>query len=62
MIKFARTSLSVFSVVLLIVVAAHAKCDSCVPAPEIDPAMGLGALALIGGVAATLRGRRRGTR
>jgi hypothetical protein len=62
MIKFTRTTLAVLWVVLLATAAAHAKCDSCVPAPEIDPAMGLGALALIGGAAAAIRGRRHGTR
>ena len=62
MIKFTRTTLAVLWVVLLATAAAHAKCDSCVPAPEMDPATGLGALALIGGVAAAIRGRRSSTR
>ena len=37
MIKFTRTTLAVLWVLLLATAAAHAKCDSCVPAPEIDP-------------------------
>jgi hypothetical protein len=63
MIKFARTSLSVFSVVLLTVASAHATCPSwsphCIAAPELSPEIGAGALVLIGGAVMAIRGRRK---
>jgi hypothetical protein len=63
MIKFTRTSLSVFSVVLLAAARAHASCPSwnphCIAAPELSPEIGAGALVLVGGAVMAIRGHRK---
>jgi hypothetical protein len=52
--KMTRTLLAVLAVTLI---ATHASFASAVP--EIDPAMGTGALALLGGAILVIRGRKK---
>jgi len=52
---FLRTALAVFAVTL----AASSVSFAVFSLPEIDPAMGTGALALLGGAIMVIRGRRR---
>jgi hypothetical protein len=52
--KTIRTLLAVLAVTLF---ATHASFGAGVP--EIDPAMGTGALALLGGVILVIRGRKK---
>ena len=63
MIKFTRISLAVLSFAVMAVAVAHAgpPCPHtpCPAAPEISPELGAGALAMIGGVVMSLRGRRK---
>jgi hypothetical protein len=52
--KMTRTLLAVLAVTLI---ATHASFAAV--APEIDPAMGTGALALLGGAIMVIRGRKK---
>jgi hypothetical protein len=52
--KIMRNLLAVMAVTLIVAHAAFAA-----PVPEIDPAMGTGALALLGGAILVIRGRRK---
>jgi hypothetical protein len=56
-----RSFLAVLVVTLISSHASLAACsvDTCGVAPEIDPAMGAGALALVGGAIMVIRGRAR---
>ena len=54
--KMIRTLLAVLAVTLI---AVHASFATPVGTPEIDPAMGTGALALLGGAILVIRGRRK---
>jgi len=67
---FTRNVFAVLFLTLLSVAVGHSQdknggpCGfgtghACVDAPEINPAMGAGALALIGGVVMVIRGRRK---
>ena len=53
--KMTRTLLAVLAVTLI---ATHAS-FAVATAPEIDPAMGTGALALLGGAIMVIRGRKK---
>jgi len=53
---FFRTALAVIAVTLAVSSVSYA---GAAPVPEIDPAMGAGALALLGGAIMVIRGRRR---
>ena len=53
---FMRSMLSVLLVTLVSYHSAHARIDAV---PEIDPAMGMGALALLGAGVMVIRGRRK---
>ena len=55
--KMMRTLLAVLAVTLIAVHASFAT--PAVGTPEIDPAMGTGALALLGGAILVIRGRRK---
>jgi LPXTG-motif cell wall-anchored protein len=55
MSKMIRTSLAVSAVMLFLCGSSFAA----IPVPEIDPSMGAGGLALLGGVILVLRGRRK---
>jgi hypothetical protein len=48
---------SLLAVLAVTVIATHASFGYAVP--EIDPAMGTGALALLGGVILVIRGRKK---
>jgi LPXTG-motif cell wall-anchored protein len=53
---FLRSSLAL----LIVLLAAHSRAHAAYTgAPEIDPAMATGGLALLGGVILVVRGRRR---
>ena len=52
--KIMRSLLAVAAVTLMVSHAAFAT-----PAPEIDPGMGAGALALVGSAILVIRGRRK---
>jgi hypothetical protein len=52
--KVIRSLLAVIAATLIVTHAAFAT-----PVPEIDPGMGAGALALLGGVILVIRGRRK---
>ena len=54
--KMMRTLLAVLTVTLI---ATHASFAVPSTTPEIDPAMGTGALALLGGAILVIRGRRK---
>jgi hypothetical protein len=67
---FTRNALAVLFATLLTVAAGHSQdkngraCGfgtghACADTPEINPAMGAGALAFIGGVVMVIRGRRK---
>jgi hypothetical protein len=53
--SIARTFLAVLAVTLIASHASFAKLD--VTVPEVDPAMGVGAMALISGCVMVIRGR-----
>jgi len=53
---FLRITLAVIAVTLAVSSVSFA---GALPSPEIDPAMGTGALALLGGAIMVIRGRRR---
>jgi len=54
---------SLLAVLVVTLISTHALFASFpVPGPEIDPAMGTGALALLGGAIMVIRGRARATK
>jgi hypothetical protein len=54
---------SFLAVLAVTLIASHVSfARATVDAPEIDPAMGTGALALLGGAIMVIRGRARGRR
>jgi hypothetical protein len=57
LVLFLRSSLAL----LIVLIAAHTQAHAAytVSAPEIDPAMATGGLALLGGMILVVRGRRR---
>jgi hypothetical protein len=47
------------TVVVLFALVGSALAGPALPAPEIDPSSGLGAIAMVAGVVLIMRGRRR---
>jgi hypothetical protein len=58
-VLIARTSLAVLVLLFAAHANAHAAVLSAVGAPEIDPSLSMGGLALLGGVILLVRGRRK---
>jgi hypothetical protein len=57
--NFALNTLAVLALTFGLVAVSHAAPVNVQTAPEIDPAMGTAALALMSGVVMVLRGRRK---